>query len=279
MDTAPSWLRYPLDIKLAHPPLLEAWLEIRWQLQHARSGLLVDPGYPYALGIFYSSIKDRFPVRENVFPIEAPEELLPPYSVRHRFRVAEGEWPLLQLGPGVAAMNLSEPYTWDLFREDARYLRVKLLTSYVDQELRLQSIALRYRNGTPFECGRDDPLRFLREQLNTSVTLPQSIPGPASPSWPQQLSMSYSFALTHPKGTGILRYTAGTITRVDPGTREHIEESMLSWQTEVLSGSQGVPLLSDEDAFLEWLEQAHHVTHDWFFSLIDGALRSQFERE
>ena len=142
----------------------------------------------------------------------------------------------------------------------------------------MQSIALRYRNGTPFGLGQGDPLRFLRERLNTSVTIPESIPGPASPVWPQQLSMSYSFALTQPQGTGILRYTAGTITRVDPRTEERIEEDMLSWQIEVLSGPQEAPPLGDEEQFMEWLDQAHHVTHDWFFSLIDGELRSQYEK-
>jgi hypothetical protein len=43
---------FPLEIKLESNPLIEAWLEIRWQLERDNiTQLMRDPGFPFALGI------------------------------------------------------------------------------------------------------------------------------------------------------------------------------------------------------------------------------------
>lgn len=278
MEELLSWLHFPLDIQLAQSPLLEAWLEIRWKIEAVREPVLMrDPGFPYALGVFYRSIQDAFPDREQIGPHNVPQEMLP-HVVQYRFREDKDKWPVLQLGPGVATVNFTAPYTWDLFMEKALYLREKLLDAYGEQELKVQSLALRYRNGVPFECETSDPLQFFGDNLNTSVTLPEHIPGPVSNrAWPVNTSMDFTFSLSKPRGTGILRLGTGTLARKEPETGHNTTREMLMWQLEIISGAEEAPELDREDRFALWLTLAHAVIHEWFFSLVAGPLRKRYE--
>lgn len=268
---------FPSEIKLESNPLLEAWLEIRWQLERDNmTQSMRDPGFPFALGVFFNSVKEEFEYREELPVSLAPEDMLP-YVVRHRFRPGKDEWPLLQLGPGVATVNFTEPYTWDLFEEKALYLRRKLLEAYGVMELKPQLVALRYRNGESFEYGSNNLLDFFNEDFNTSITLPAHIPGfVGSVTWPTSANIFFTFDLLEPKGTGTLRLGTGSRQRTDR-TNQEITEQMVMWQLEVASGGNDAPALSEEDEFAHWLSSAHAVIHEWFFSLIDGCLFEKYK--
>jgi uncharacterized protein (TIGR04255 family) len=267
------------EIELESNPLLEAWLEIRWQLERDNTTQLMrDPGFPFALGVFYNSVKDQFGYKKELEASRAPEDMLP-YVIRHRFRPSKGTWPLLQLGPGVATVNFTKPYTWDLFKEKALYLREKLVDAYDKTELKAQTVALRYRNGVPFEYGSNNLLDFFNQNLNTSVTLSAHIPGSVSSTTrPTSANIFLTFDLLEPKGTGTLRLGTGGRQRKDE-TNQEITEQMLIWQLEVASGGNDAPALSEEDEFAHWLTSAHAVIHEWFFSLIDGPLFKRYKGE
>lgn len=267
------------EISLESNPLLEAWLEIRWQLELDNTTQLIrDPGFPFALGVFYNSVKDQFGYKKELEASRAPEDMLP-YVVRHCFRPSKGTWPLLQLGPGVATVNFTEPYTWDLFKEKALYLREKLVDAYDKTELKAQTVAVRYRNGVPFEYGSNNLLDFFNQNLNTSVTLSAHIPGSvSSTTWPTSANIFLTFDLLEPKGTGTLRLGTGGRQRKDE-TSQEITEQMLIWQLEVASGGNDAPALNEEDEFAHWLTSAHAVIHEWFFSLIDGPLFKKYKGE
>lgn len=278
MKKESSKFHFPLEIKLESNPLLEAWLEIRWQLESGVvSGFMRDAGFPFALGTFYVSVRDQFKYREDLEASHAPQEMFP-YVVRHRFRPGEDEWPLLQLGPGVGTVNFTSPYTWGDFKETALYLREKLLAAYSETELKMQMVALRYRNGVQFEYLSSNILDFLKHNLNTSVTLPIHIPGSGSSvTWPTSMNIVLSFDLLEPGGTGTLRFATGIKRQKHPETGQETENEMLIWQLEVESRDDDAPKLSKEDEFTQWLTSAHNVIHEWFFSLIEGPLYSMYK--
>jgi uncharacterized protein (TIGR04255 family) len=274
-----SKFHFSREIKLESNPLLEAWLEIRWQLEPTNiPNFSRDPNFPFALGVFFSNVKNEFGYREPLGPSHAPEDMLP-YVVRYRFRPGKDEWPLLQLGPGVATVNFTEPYTWDHFEEKALYLRERLLDAYGKTELKPQLVVLRYRNGEPLEYGSNNLLDFFNEDLNTSITLPAHIPGfVSSVTWPTSANISFTFDLLEPKGTGTLRLGTGSRQRIDK-TNQEITEQMVIWQLEVASGGNDAPALTEEDEFAHWLTSAHAVIHEWFFSLIEGPLFRRYKGE
>jgi uncharacterized protein (TIGR04255 family) len=275
-----SKFHFSREIKLESNPLLEAWLEIRWQLERDDvTQLMRDPGFPFALGVFFNSVKAEFGYREELAISRAPEDMLP-YVVRHRFREDKDKWPLLQLGPGVATVNFTDPYTWDLFKKRALYLREKLVSAYDNMELKVQMLALRYRNGELFDQSLNNPLDFSSQNLNTSVMLPAHIPGPVSSmAGPTNMDFSLTFDLVEPRGTGIMRLGTGGRQRRDPETNQKITDEMLIWQLEVISGGNDAPALSEEGEFAHWLTSAHAVIHEWFFSLIEGPLFKKYKGE
>ena len=280
MGKTPSKFHFPLEIKLESNPLLEAWLEIRWQLEPGVApGLKRDAGFPFALAAFYASVRDRFGYREDLDASHAPQGVLP-YVVRHRFRSGENEWPLLQLGPGVGTVNFTSPYTWDDFKETALYLRRILLDAYTETELKTQTVTLRYRNGIPFEYHSSDLLSYLKHNLNTSIGLPVHIPGLGnSMTWPTGMNFVLSFDLSEPRGTGTLRFATAVRRQKSPESSQETESEMLIWQLEVESGGDDAPELSKEDEFAQWLISAHNVIHEWFFSLIQGPLYRLYRGE
>jgi uncharacterized protein (TIGR04255 family) len=270
--------QFPTDINLEHPPLAEAWLDIRWQLEPSAGGpqFLRDPNFPFALGTFYESVKDRFSYREDLEASQAPQDMLP-HVVRHRFRASKNEWPLLQLGPGVASVNFTEPYTWKDFEEAALYLQSKLSDAYSESELVTKTITLRYRNTEPFNYSSRNLLAFLQENLNTSLTLPAYIPGPTGfTDLPTSANIVLTFNLSEPKGTGTLRLAAGTRKQgVLPSDLGEVE--VVIWQLEVTSEGSNAPKIASEDQFISWLNSAHAILHEWFFSLIDGPLLARYK--
>ena len=274
---------FPSDIKLESNPLLEAWLEIRWQLEPLREDgppqLAKDPHFAFALGMFYEGVKNPYAYREDLASSQAPDGFLP-HIVRHQFRPGENEWPILQLGPGVATVNFAGAYTWSTFSETALYLRSKLLQAYAEAELESEMVALRYRNGVPFESGSNDLLRFIQQNLNTGIELPSHIPGPVgSKAWPTSANVVFTFDLSEPKGTGTLGLMTGELRRTDPDTGQGRSDKMLMWQLDVVSGGDDAPAIGEEEPFGHWLTSAHAVVHEWFFSLIDGPLRETYETE
>ena len=274
---------FPPDIELQTNPLLEAWLEIRWQLQALAPGgppqVATDPYFPFAVGLFYESVKDSYQYREELDASQVPPGLFP-YVVRYRFRPGEGEWPLMQLGPGVATVNFTKSYTWDRFKEASLYLRSKLLQAYRGADLIAETLILRYRNGIPFEYGSEDLLRFLEERLNTSIALPPQIPGFAgSTAWPSSASIVLTFDLSDPRGTGTVRLSTGGRRQAKTGADRDSVVKMLLWQFEVASGGADAPDIREDGKFTSWLTSAHALVHEWFFASIEGPLAREYKPE
>lgn len=277
MSTAEQKFHFPQDLDLVSPPLSEAWLEVRWKLEAlGPPGIMTDPGFPIALGVFYAGVKDKYRVRVDLETSRAPLEITP-HQVRHQFRTGEDGWPLLQLGPGVASVNFSSTYDWDSFLIVAQYLRKNLLEAYSETHLEKDLIVLRYKNVEPFNYTSKEISRFLKTKLNTSLKIPKHIPGPtASRSSPTNASLKLAFDLKTPKGTGTITIATGQ-RREGPKSENKKPLEIVLWQTEIASGGEDAPDLYDEDDFTNWLSLAHSVSHEWFYSFIDGDLLNKYQ--
>ncbi|MBK9746859.1 MAG: TIGR04255 family protein [Chloroflexi bacterium] len=271
MNDSPLQFHFEEDIHLVKNSLVEAWLEIQWHLEDApETGLKLDPDFDIAIGLFNQHVKDKFPFRKPLDAARIPSEMLP-HVVRYQFRKSDQDWPILQLGPGVATVNSTYDYTWPSFRDQALYLREKITASY-EYPLKPKAIILRYRNALSFNYNSGDVLRFLEQSLHISLRYPLSIPGVAAGmDSPSGLNMISSFDLREDIGKGTLQIATG---KYKPETEE---TDAIIFQLEVAANESNVPSLDNESKFAEWLNLAHRVLHDWYFSLIDGTLRTQFE--
>lgn len=133
--------------QLTHKPLIEALVQLKWTLKEIQPGIFQDPAYPLYVGLFYERINDTFKYMEKLPSTQVPDNITP-HVVKYRFRKSEGGWPLVQTGPGIATLNLTEEYDWDLFLSAARSFFSDLLKAYSlngqSEKPKFTSVLLRY---------------------------------------------------------------------------------------------------------------------------------------
>lgn len=82
---------------------------------------------------------------------------------------------------------------------------------------------------------------------------------------PLGFDLRFSFPATKPKGAAHLRFIRGKKRDVDT----------LIWETQVQLVGDDAP--KDKDQIIDWGAEAHILTDDWFFWMIEGELLERFE--
>ena len=252
--------------KLGKAPLVEAILEIRWKLVTQAQGIETDPKYKVLVGRLYDRLEKDYPYHEPLPTASMPDEMLN-YVVQHRFRTAEGQWPLVQVGPGIVTLNETKNYAWDDFESRSHQLLKYLFDAYPDaaSSLVVTSLQFRYIDAIAFDFDQDDIFKFMSEKLKIHLAFPQAIyeNAPIQPR-PAALNMLFAFPTTAPQGAIQLRFGRGIKDK----------RNALIWETVVQSEGADVPKMPEE--FAAWFASAHTVTHNLFFKLIQGPLEESF---
>jgi uncharacterized protein (TIGR04255 family) len=255
------------SIVLTNKPLVEAILEIRWAVQQKPAELIVDPHARLLPGLLFTRFNADYPVHE---PMDAPSILdeLPLGRVQHRFRAKPGDWPLVQLGQGVLTLNDTKGYSWDDFKLRA----IKAMNALVEQhpaksDLKFQSLNLRYIDAIAFNPMEANLISFLKEKLKIGFELPKTLfDGNVVADSPDHFGLQARFPCTKPRGRVVLSFGLG---------RTPDNKSALLLDTQIMSDATDIPNLPID--FENWISNAHTITHDWFFKLIDGDLLKQFK--
>jgi len=262
--------------QLKHPPLIEALMEIKWELQKKGPDTFIDPGYKLANGRLYDRIKDKFSYIEQL-PIENinfPEELTT-YSVRTQFRAKKNAWPLVQFGPGIASINFSSPYSWDNFKGKVEFVIPQLLDSYKgigqdgkDIPLKIKSGLLRFINAQDFNWENENILEYIESNLHTRIELPKGISDSESIiKLPNNVVMQIGYLISKPEGQVFIRISTGLVGQI----------KKIIWELLFISKDNYAPQLDNMNEFIQWLTEAHEIIEKCFFSLIDGALLKKYQ--
>lgn len=187
--------------QLKNKPLVEAILELRWA---------ADTSYKILLGRLFDRLTPRYPYYEQLPTAAIPDDMCW-QIVQHRFRHAEGAWPLVQVGPGILTFNSAQDYTWELFKPGADFAVRTLLEAHPKQEsLKLSHLVLRYIDAVDVDYLTDDVLEFLRNNMKLQLALP---PGLFSEheieQRPQSFAWEISFKSIDPLGLVSLRFATG----------------------------------------------------------------------
>lgn len=253
-------------IALKNKPLVEAIFELQWQLEERELGFPIDPHIKLLVGRMYDRLESEYPFHQQLPIARLPDEVAP-YVVRHRFRIAENKWPLVQLGPGVVTLNDTEEYNWDDFERRASQLVDTLFDAHPNSEhLVVRLLKLRYIDAVDFDYERDSIWDFLKHQLKADVSiLPSLFENTGVSQLPLSLDVRLAFPSTQPKGAINLRFVRG----------ERRGRDVLLWETESVAKGENAPKTRDEIG--AWVDQAYHLTHNWFFKMIAGELLERFE--
>jgi uncharacterized protein (TIGR04255 family) len=252
---------------LKNKPLVEAIFELRWELQGPSTTVKTDPHYKIVVGRIFDKVSTEYPFHEQLPTASIPDEIAG-YVVQHRFRKAKDKWPLIQIGPGIITVNDTAGYLWEDFENRIIQAVHTLFEAYPDSKdnLKLNGLVLRYIDATTFDFEKDSVFDFLKKQMKTSVSFYEKLfEATGVRDVPLGIDFRISFASTKPKGTVNLRFVRGKAK----------ESDALIWETMVQSAADHVPKAQDE--IVDWVREAHDLTDDWFFKLIDGELLRRFE--
>ncbi len=260
--------------QLAHPPLVEALLEVKWNLKKVAPDTFQDPGFKWASGRLYDKIKKRFGYIKDLSAAMVPEELTP-FAVRHQFRAQENGWPLVQLGPGIASINFTPPYSWIKFKDVVKFFIPNLVSAYsgvvTDQseyQLVLNSTILRYINAVELEWDSENVLDFLSSRLHTNYALPDNIVNSENIiGQPSNINSQIGYKISNPPGQILIRFSTGVV-----GQKKGLILELI-----FVSTGEDCPQITEINDFMNWLTAAHDVIEKSFFTLIDGELKNQFK--
>lgn len=257
-----------MHVKLPNKPLIEAILELKWELEGAAEGIHRDPMYPFYVGKFYDLLKGEYPHVERLPAAQVPDEITA-YEVKYRFRKAKGGYPLIQAGPGVATLNFTDEYHWDAFLAGAKDFLGKLVEAYGlgghGQKPTFTSILLRYINAVQVTPQDTNVMDYLLDKLHTSVSLPKDVmASPQISGDPVGFYFSASYPLNRPEGVGTIRLATGSRSA----------KPAVIWELSIQSQKEQSPREVRECE--SWLKDAHDAAESWFFSLIKGELETQF---
>lgn len=259
---------------LKYKPLVEAILEIKWQLvQPIRAPgppqMLLpahDPHYRLLLGRLFDRFQTDYPFHEQLPTASLPDDMVG-QVVQHRFRAAKDDWPLVQVGPGVFTINDTHHYTWTDFEQRAKVAVKRLYDAHPDvSELRIESIVLRYIDAVDCNYEEEDAFEFLRDKLKVGSNLPPSLfDDTGVRNRPRSFVWQAAFRCFKPSGEVNISFATG---------RKEDKPSIL-WDTTVQSTGNDLPEMPA--GFEAWFEAAHRISDDWFFKLIEGELERRFD--
>ena len=252
---------------LKNKPLIEAIFEIRWKLQDQDQGMKIDPHYKILIGRIYDKVKGDYPFYEQLPTAAMPDEIAG-YVVQHRFRKDKDKWPLIQIGPGIITLNDTEEYVWEDFEKRIHNVLDVLFEAYpeADSNLRINWLLLRYIDSVDFDYEENNIFSFLRENLKINIEIYEKLFEETGViNLPLGFDLRFSFPAKKPKGAVHLRFVRGKRKNVDA----------LIWETMVQSIGEDVP--KSKDQIKNWVIDAHELTDNWFFKMIEGELLRRFE--
>ena len=148
---------------LKNPPLKEVIFELHWELpETTESGQKSDPNYRRFLARMEEAITGEYKEYRPLPAADVPEKLVP-YVIQHQFWAAPSTWPVVQVGPGIIAVNHTAGYHWADFREQISYLVESFFKAYPNpRNLNLIKILLKYINARKLDYEQENVFAFLK---------------------------------------------------------------------------------------------------------------------
>lgn len=231
--------------KLTKAPLQEVIFEAFWELDiDSQTRESYDPGFELAQGVFTEAAKEKFPIYKRVAPSMLPVRFLLHKPI-HQFWRGEGEWPVIQLGPGILAANDTEKtYVWENgFRPVIEDAIANLIESYIEAP-RFNKVSLRYIDAVELEGKyRVNFAKFIETNLQVRVVRNFEVEGDMS-----EMNLSQVYALPDGSQLHIV---------ISNGQRNN--RPAVVWQTAVVRASR-----FSVDEIKAWVSHSHLLTSDLF---------------
>ncbi len=261
-----------MTVNLKNKPLIEAIFEIKWSPENSGQSVL-DLNTQLMFGRLFDRINSTYPNYEQL-SLAAIPELMADGIVKHRFKSEKG-WPLVQLGTGILTLNDTENYVWEDFKPRIIDVIKNLIEVYPNKDkFQVQSMLLKYINAIDINSN-ENIYNFLKDKMKINLSLNNSFfENTSINNNPVHIDLRFAFDCERPKG--VINFHIFKGQKLD-NTGNTITDALI-WETIIQSNGNNISDISEISLHLEqWLEEAHDVTHNWFFTLVEGDLLRSFE--
>lgn len=248
-------------------PLIEAIFEVRWELSEVAGpsgSVQSDPFYDVMIGVLLEKLKQKFPIHVRLPAAQVPA-IMVPYQVQHQFRASPSGWPLVQLGSGVLTFNDTQGYSSNTFIQQCLNLLSVLQEFWRENSHNGKFLygALRYINAAALD---NTSIEQLLSKLDVHMNLgPRILGTPKLKPNLDAFQLNTRMQSSSPEGFVDLVFNKG----IKQG------KEALIWETTIFSqADQCNVLLTSPDT---WLDQAHKLAEELFFSMIQGELLEKFK--
>jgi uncharacterized protein (TIGR04255 family) len=257
---------------------VEVVFELRWKLKGSEGvppPLRQDPGYFVCLESFFPKMKEYgFADSKRT---QADATFPQAYAVEYRFyRKLGQDFPTIQIGPGLLAVNDSSGYVWD----DYSHLCVDALERFLGSYPKLRmnplvpiQLELKYIDAfEPSASTGKDLLSFLTKSTNFGISLPSVLESSVFDS-----VKSGQINLVFPvKGKADTNFVVQLANGEVSGVPSIILQSSVITTCPAISIGESIRATATH--LNRWLNEAHSCTSPFFKGFVKDSLLKQFEK-
>ncbi|MFT5780256.1 MAG: hypothetical protein ACI837_003217 [Crocinitomicaceae bacterium] len=235
--------------KLPNAPLQEVIFELLWEIDFDQLGNPVDQDYELAQGLFADKVRKDFPLRRRTMPEGAPIKIYP--KTIHQFWKDHNVWPVVQLGPGILAVNETEHnYDWSSKFYPLIKKQIKNLEGSYGKELVYKNSSLRYIDAVEIsEIDRQSILKYVNSKFNFSISNNFDLPGSVS-----HVNLTQTFDVDKDTKLSLI---------VNDGINKFKKPAII-WQTHIISNSR-----KNKEEIVSWVNKAHDLTSNLFKNIVN----------
>lgn len=243
--------------KLLNAPLQEVIFELLWEIDFDQQGNPIDQDFELAQGLFARGVLPSFPLRKRTMPEGAPIKIYP--KTIHQFWKDENTWPVVQLGPGIMAVNETEHnYEWSTEFYPLLKNQINNLEDSYGKELIYKNASLRYIDAIEIsEAERQSILKYVNSKFNFTISNNFSLPGSLS-----HLNLTQTFDVNNDTKLSLI---------INDGVNKFKKPAII-WQTHVMFNSR-----KKKDEIVSWINKAHDLTSQLFKDIIQKDFYDSFK--
>lgn len=240
--------------KLPQAPLVEVVFELKWDINTQDK----MEKFRFLPGDLATELKQIFPWRESLVPVEIPLEIMVHKPV-FRHRVAAGGYPLFQVGPGIVSLNFSnDVYFWEVFEQKASVVIEKLFSCYQFTDDDVLTPALTYIDFFGLDFNSRSAFEYINE--NFSFRFIQLFDSQIT--HPSEINLGFSWRERDNNISGMIH--SGFNAEGQSG---------IIMQTKC----SAVSLKAGKRQLIEWLNQAHNRLSSLFKGIIQEHFYESFK--
>lgn len=244
--------------KLPRAPLQEVIFELLWEIEVDQVGQPYDSNFDLAQGAFAKAVRPQFPIIKKTIPDGVPEHLFYPKTVR-QFWKNKDVWPVLQIGPGMFALNDTEAnYEWNKTFYPMIKFGIESLEDSYEQSLQFKAVNLRYIDAVEVgDLGEEGVLEFINKNFKVNVSNNFNHLGRAS-----NININQTFTLENNNKLSLI---------ISDG-KTKLNKPAIIWQIHIVNESK---MLKEE--VLNWANNAHSITSQTFREILTEDFYDSFK--